>query len=81
MKVVPKEGRSARTPIDYEKLADFYNALEVGGAVEMDAVYNITLFKEALERRSVVSETDFSAFNKDGKTLVKRLTQAAMTKD
>lgn len=81
MKVVPQEDRSARIPIDYVKLAEYYNALEVGGAVEMDAVYNITLFKQALERRGVVETTDFTAFTKHGKTLVKRLTQADMTKE
>jgi len=81
MKVVPEEGRSPRTSIDYGKLAELYNALEIGGAVEMDPVYNITLFKDALARRGLVNLEDFSAFNKDGRTLVKRLTQAAMTKD
>lgn len=82
MKVVPNEGRTPLVPIDYVKLAEFYNGLEVGGAVEMDEkVYNITLFKQALGRRGVVSEVDFHAFNKDGKTLVKRLTLVDMTKE
>lgn len=81
MKVVPKEGREPRASIDYKKLAELYNSLEVGGAVEMEPVYNITLFKDALGRRGVVLDTDFSAFNKDGITLVKRLSMAAMTQE
>lgn len=81
MKTVQHEERSPLVPIEYNKLADLYNRLEVGGAVQMDKVYNITLFKKALARRGVVIDTDCSAFNKDGKTLVKRLSQAVMTKD
>lgn len=81
MKVVPQEGRPQRTPIDYTKLAELYNELEVGGAVEMDAVYNITNFKEALVRRGLALQTDVSAFNHNGKTLVKRLSQAVMTQE
>lgn len=82
MKVVSNEERTPLVPIDYAKLADFYNSSEVGGAVEMDEqVYNITLFKKALSRRGVVSEVDFHAFNKGGKTLVKRLTLVEMTKE
>lgn len=81
MKVVSQEGRPQRTPIDYATLAEFYNALETGGAVEMDAVYNITNFKEALVRRGLVLNTDFTAFTHNGKTLVKRLSQAVMTQE
>ena len=81
MKVVEKAGHATRTPIDYATLAEFYNALEVGGAVEMDAVYNITNFKEALGRRGLVHGTDVSAFSHSGKTLVKRLSQAVMTQE
>ncbi|QBJ04520.1 hypothetical protein HOV23_gp053 [Pseudomonas phage Lana] len=82
MKVVKEEVGPTRTPIDYNKLADFYNSAEIGGAVEMDEqVYNITLFKKALSRRDLELDVDFTAFNKDGKTLVKRLSQARMTKD
>jgi hypothetical protein len=81
MKVVAQEGRASRTPIDYTKLAELYNALEVGGAVEMDSVYNITNFKEALTRRGLVMQKDASAFNLNGKTLVKRLSMAVMTQE
>lgn len=81
MKVVAQEGREPRSTIDYTKLAEFYNALEIGGAVEMDTVYNITNFKVALSRRGLVNQTDFTAFNKGGKTLVKRLTQATMSQE
>lgn len=81
MKVVPQEGREPRTPIDYTKLAELYNALEIGGAVEMDLVYNITNFKEALARRGLVQQTDVNAFTLNGKTLVKRLSQAVMTQE
>jgi hypothetical protein len=81
MKVVEHEERTPNTPIDYNKLADYYNRLEIGGAVEMDQVYNITLFKEAVERRGIRREVDFLAFNRDGKTIVKRESQAPMNKD
>lgn len=64
--------------IDYAALATHYNALQIGGAVVMDKVYNITLFKRALERRGVVHNTDFQAYNADGKTYVKRLTITRM---
>jgi hypothetical protein len=81
MKVVKEEVGSPRIAIDYNKLAEYYNTAEIEGAVEMDEVYNITLFKKALTRRGLELDVDFSAFNKDGKTLVKRLSQALMTKD
>lgn len=81
MKVVPQEGRVPRTPIDYNKLAELYNALEIGGAVEMDPVYNITNFRQALCRRGLVTQVDFTAFNKGGKTLVKRGSQATMSQE
>lgn len=83
MKVVKEEDiGTPRVAIDYNKLADFYNASQVGAGIETDEeVYNITLFKRALNRRGLKVNEDFSAFNKDGKTFVKRLSEALMTKD
>lgn len=81
MKVVAQESREPRTSIDYVELAKKYNALEVGGAVVLEPVYNITNFKAALERRGLASQTDFNAFNKGGETLVKRVSQAVMTQE
>jgi hypothetical protein len=81
MKVVNEGAPNQRTQIDYNKLADFYNSAEIEGAVETDEVYNITLFKKRLQNRGLVLDVDFTAFNKDGKTFVKRLSEALMTKD
>ena len=64
--------------IDYAELAKHYNTLQIDGAVVMDKVYNITLFKRALARRGVVIDTDFQAYNANGKTYVKRLTATRM---
>ena len=80
MRVVKHEERQPLARIDYDKIADNYNRLEVGGAVIIDKVYNITLFKQHLERRGLSSNTDFYAFNKGDETCIKRLSQACMTK-
>lgn len=66
--------------IDYAKLADYYNQNEIGEAVSMDQVYNISIFKESLERRGLVRDQDFVAYTTGGKTFVKRLTSVPMTK-
>lgn len=73
----PKE----RKTVDYSLLADYYNRCAEGEAVELDKVYNVTLFKKTLSNKGLVSDVDFQAFNKDEKTYVKRLTMARMSKD
>lgn len=73
----PKERRS----LDYNLLADFYNRCAVGEAVQCEKVYNVTLFKKSLVNRGIASDVDFCAYNKDGKTYVKRLTTVRMSKD
>ena len=74
----PKE----RKTIDYSLLADHYNRCEVGGAVEMDKVSNVSLFKKTMGNyRGLTADVDFQAYNKGGKTYVKRLTMARMSKD
>lgn len=70
-----------RKTVDYAKLADYYNRCELGEAVEMDKVSNVSLLKNALNNRGIASDTDFQAFNKDGNTYVKRLTMVCMSKD
>lgn len=82
MKVVTKaDAKKERERIDYNAIADFYNTLQIGDALQIKQVYNITLFRRALSNRGVVLNTDFDAFGKDGNTLVKRLSAARMTKD
>lgn len=83
MKIVSEKdaGPKERNVVDYAKLADYYNRCEVGQAVELDKVNNVTLFKRSLDLRGIKRATDYQAFNKDGKTYVKRLTQVRMTKD
>ena len=84
MKIVSEEDAKPkeRKTVDYNLLADYYNRCGVGDAVEMDQVKNVSLFKKALSNfRGLVLDVDFQAFNKDGKTYVKRLTMARMTKD
>lgn len=66
-------------PIDYGKLAMLYNQIdEIDGYVELDQVYNITLFKQALERRGVVSGKDFIALNRKPYTYVIKKTLNSM---
>lgn len=74
---VPRE----RKTVDYVRLADYYNRCGLGDAVELDMVYNVTLFKKSLNLRGIESGVDFHAYNKDGKTYVKRLTMVRMSKD
>lgn len=82
MKVVTKEAaQKGRERIDYQAIADFFNRLPVGDALQIEPVYNITLFRRALSNRGVELGKDFDAFGKNGMTLVKRLSTARMTKD
>lgn len=81
MKVVPQESREPRTPIDYVELAKAYNALEIGGAVVLPSVYNITNFRQRLIHRGLENQVDFTVFNKGGETLVKRGSLAVMTQE
>lgn len=67
-----------RVKIDYVKLAQYYNLAQIGGAIAMDTVYNISLFKEAVGERGVMNGLDFEAYNSNGKTYVKRLTGQTM---
>lgn len=82
MEVVQHSGAAPKklTRIDYKMLAKLYNNMAVGDCVEMEPVYNITLFKGYLEARKVHENVDFEAWTKDGKTFVKKLTQAHMMK-
>lgn len=81
MKVVNKEAaQKERERIDYNAIADFYNRLQVGEALQIEPVYNITLFRRALANRGVKIDVDFDAFGKGGKTLIKRVSMARMTK-
>lgn len=83
MKVVKNaDAQKERERIDYAAIATFYNNnLQVGEALQIEPVYNITLFRRALNGRGVTSGKDFEAFGKGGKTLVKRLSMARMSKD
>lgn len=67
--------------VDYTKLVTYYNNLEIGQAVKLDKVSNITLFKNALSRRGVKVGTDAQAFTHGDHTFVKRLTTVEMKKD
>lgn len=82
MKVVTKEdAQKERERIDYSAIADFYNRLQIGEALQIEPVYNITLFRQRLAKRGVEADKDFEAFGKNGKTLVKRLSAARMSKE
>lgn len=72
--------KTKRVVVDYAKLADLYNSSIVGGGVELENISNITLFRKRLENRGVASEVDFEAFTKDGKTVVKRLSETQMSR-
>jgi hypothetical protein len=83
MKIVSDQasGPKERKTVDYGKLADYYNRCEDGDAVELEKVYNITLFRRSLDLRGITQGVDYQAFNKDGKTYVKRISKVRMTKD
>jgi len=83
MKIVPKTEANPkeRKTVNYDLLADYYNRCGLEDAVEMNKVSNVSLFKKSLSLRGVISGTDFHAYNKDGKTYVKRLTMVRMSKD
>lgn len=64
--------------IDYGALTKKYNELEMTAGLQLEKVYNITLFKRALERRGLIHGEDFHAYNKNGSTYVQRLTEKRM---
>ncbi len=72
--------QTKRVVVDYAKLADLYNSSVIGGGVELENISNITLFRKRLEARGITSGTDFEAFTKDGKTVVKRLSETKMSR-
>lgn len=83
MRVVTAEQAPERAwnPIDYTAVARLYNSAKVNGGVELDRVYNITLFKRTLTRWGLVEGVDFSASNHKSVTLVTRLSAKHMTKE
>ena len=82
MKVVTENEapKRALSYIDYDELARLYNQAQVKGGVELDRVYNITLFKRALTRWGLKEGEDFTAENRGKVTLVVRLSNTTMTK-
>ncbi|QYW06511.1 hypothetical protein uan_099 [Pseudomonas phage UAntarctica] len=83
MKVVAAAQTPERSwnPIDYVAMARHYNNAELNGGVELDRVYNITLFKRALEGWGIREGIDFTAANHKAITLVTRLSATRMTKE
>lgn len=83
MRVVPagEVKKGAWNPINYGEVASLYNAAQINGGVELDRVYNITLFKRTLTRRGLVEGVDFTAANHKSITLVTRLSPKKMTKE
>lgn len=71
----------SRTPLDYPKIAAHYNELQLQGALKLEKVYNISLFKARLERRGVKRDIDFIAYNSGDHTYIQRLTAKTMKKD
>lgn len=69
-----------KATLDYAGLADMYNARAIGDGVAMPKVYNITLFRKTLAGKGLVPDVDFTAFTKDGETVVKRLSAAVMSR-
>lgn len=80
VKHVNAEPTPAKASIDYDRLRELYNEAPVGGGVEMDRVYNISLFKQALVRRGLVPGKDVDAFTSGEQTIVKRTSTAVMTR-
>jgi len=84
MKTLPADAvknHSQQNTIDYDKLAKLYDKAEIGQAVELDRVYNITIFKSILNKRyGLEHDVDFNAYNVGDKTYVKRNTEANMLK-
>lgn len=80
VKAVQSVAHRTHDSIDYAKLSTMYNESAVGDGVELDKVYNITLFKKALERRGVIVGKDVEAFSSGDVTIVKRISTAAMSR-
>jgi hypothetical protein len=41
--------------LDYDEIATLYNTIAIGQAVKIKKVYNVTLFRQAIERRGLSS--------------------------
>lgn len=64
---------------NYADVAVSYNSLELGEAVRLKRVTNITNFKKALERRGIKENTDFKAFHRGKHCVLRRFTRKKMT--
>lgn len=66
-------------PINYAEICKAYNNISVGEAIELDMVYNITLFKRYLANHgNAVNDVDFQAYSVSNHTYLKRLTEKQM---
>lgn len=78
MKIATSPPRG-RTRIDYVEMARLYNALPIGGAVEMDTkVSNITVFTKTVEGYGLKKGTDFIARSNGENTYVIKKSQTTM---
>ena len=62
--------------IDYRKIAEKFNTMEVGDTLRLDKVYNVTAFRRHLERRT--AKGALSVHQRHGKCFVKRLSDTPM---
>jgi len=67
---------SAKVRLDYGKIAEAYNSLQVGQMLKLDPVYNITAFRRSLERR--LDKANFEAFHRGGHCFLKRKSTTPM---
>lgn len=62
---------------DYAAIAKAYNSMDVGRALRLERVYNITSFRQTLERRGVTGE-DAQVYQRGNHCFIKRLTDTEM---
>lgn len=78
MKIATSPPRG-RVRVDYVEMARIYNALEIGGAVEMDTkVSNITVFTKTIEGYGLKKDSDFIARSNGDKTYVVKKSPTTM---
>jgi len=72
--------QDAPTPVkrnDYGVIADRYNEIEVGQALRMSKVYNITLFRRTLARFGL-SPADTSVYQRGGHCFIQKKSETQM---
>lgn len=76
MEILEQQAPNPLQRIDYRKIAETYNSMEVGKVMRLESVYNITAFRRSLERR--LPAGNFDAYQRGKKCFIKRITSVPM---